>query len=130
MERETGIEPATFSLARRRSTAELLSHINVNFTIIFLQGKCLTFRGLNYYNNVVVILKGYDMGIINLVIIIAAILMVVSILLQERGTTLGGAFGGEGNVYSGRRGAEKFLFYSTIVFAVIFVGLAIVNLFI
>ncbi len=27
MERQTGIEPATFSLARRRSTTELLPHL-------------------------------------------------------------------------------------------------------
>jgi protein translocase SecG subunit len=57
-----------------------------------------------------------------------AILLMASILLQHRGTSLGGAFGGEGNVYRSRRGAEKFLYYSTIVFAVIFVGLAIANL--
>ena len=57
-----------------------------------------------------------------------AILLIIAILLQHRGTSLGGAFGGEGNVYRSRRGAEKFLFYSTIVLAVIFVGLAIANM--
>ncbi len=29
MERETGLEPATFSLARRRSTTELFPHLRV-----------------------------------------------------------------------------------------------------
>jgi len=61
--------------------------------------------------------------------IISAILLTLVILLQERGTTLGGAFGGEGNVYRGRRGAEKVLFIATIIFGTIFVGSAIVNLF-
>lgn len=61
--------------------------------------------------------------------IISAILLTIVILLQERGTTLGGAFGGEGNVYRGRRGAERILFVATIVVSVIFVGSAIVNLF-
>ena len=70
------------------------------------------------------------MAIIQIIMVISAVLLIISILLQERGTTLGGAFGGEGNVYSGRRGAEKFLFYATIVFAIVFVGLAVVNLFI
>jgi protein translocase SecG subunit len=57
-----------------------------------------------------------------------AILLIISILLQHRGTSLGGAFGGEGNVYRSRRGAEKFLFYLSIVLGVIFVGLAIGNI--
>lgn len=57
-----------------------------------------------------------------------AILLVISILLQHRGTSLGGAFGGESSVYRSRRGAEKFLFYLTITFALIFVILAIINL--
>ncbi|AKM82464.1 TPA: preprotein translocase subunit SecG [Candidatus Berkelbacteria bacterium] len=57
-----------------------------------------------------------------------ALLLLVSILMQHRGTGLGGAFGGEGNVYRSRRGAEKFLFYATIVLAVAFVALAVVNI--
>lgn len=60
--------------------------------------------------------------------IILASLLIISILLQHRGTSLGGAFGGEGNVYRSRRGAEKFLFYLTIVLAVLFVGLAVANI--
>ena len=60
--------------------------------------------------------------------IIIAILLMASILSQHRGTSLGGAFGGEGNVYRSRRGAEKFLFYATIVLAAAFVGLAVANI--
>lgn len=67
-------------------------------------------------------------NIFNILQIILAILLIASILLQHRGTSLGGAFGGEGNVYRSRRGAEKFLLYSTIVFAILFVGLAIANI--
>ena len=65
---------------------------------------------------------------LNIIQIVIATLLTVSILLQHRGTSLGGAFGGEGNVYRSRRGAEKFLFYATIVLALIFVGLAIANI--
>jgi len=63
--------------------------------------------------------------ILSIIQIVIAVLLMISILLQHRGTSLGGAFGGEGNVYRSRRGAEKFLFYSTIVLAVLFVGVAI-----
>ena len=65
---------------------------------------------------------------LNIIQIVIATLLTISILLQHRGTSLGGAFGGEGNVYRSRRGAEKFLFYATIVLALIFVGLAIANI--
>ncbi len=60
--------------------------------------------------------------------IVLAVLLMVVILLQHRGTSLGGAFGGEGAVYRSRRGAENFLFYMTIILAAIFVILALVNI--
>ena len=60
--------------------------------------------------------------------IIVAVLLVISVLLQHRGTSLGGAFGGEGAVYRSRRGAENFLYFLTIIFAVIFVGISIAGL--
>ncbi len=52
-------------------------------------------------------------------IVIAALLM-LSILLQNRGAGLSGIFGGTGNVYRTKRGLEKKLFVMTIVFAVLF----------
>ena len=67
-------------------------------------------------------------NILNYIQIAVAVLLIASILLQNRGTSLGGAFGGEGNVYRSRRGAEKFLFYSTVVLAIIFVALAVAHI--
>lgn len=61
--------------------------------------------------------------------VVVAILLILIILLQHRGTSLGGAFGGEGNVYRSRRGVEKFLFSATVVLGTLFVALAIANLF-
>ena len=55
--------------------------------------------------------------------IIIAILLIAVILIQQRGTGLGGVFGGEGNVYVARRGIEKSLFIITIIFAVLFAGI-------
>ena len=57
-----------------------------------------------------------------------AVILMLAILLQHRGTSLGGAFGGESTVYRSRRGAEKFLYWFTIITALVFVLLAIVNL--
>lgn len=67
-------------------------------------------------------------NIINYIQIVVSVLLVSSILLQHRGTSLGGAFGGEGNVYRSRRGAEKFLFWATVTLGVIFVGLSIASI--
>lgn len=53
---------------------------------------------------------------------VSSFLIIVAILMQNRGTGLGAAFGGEGNVYRTKRGVEKMLFYSTILLAVIFLG--------
>ena len=63
--------------------------------------------------------------------IIVSVILIIVILLQQRGSGLGGAFGGSGGsegIYYTKRGAEKFLFYATIVLAIIFVGLGIANL--
>ena len=60
--------------------------------------------------------------------IAVSVLLIISILLQNRGAGLCGIFGGEGNVYRTKRGLEKGLFVSTIIFAIIFFGLAIWNI--
>ena len=59
---------------------------------------------------------------------ILAIALVASILLQQRGTGLGGAFGGEVTAYRSRRGIERTLFRLTIVLAVLFVVFSLLNL--
>lgn len=59
---------------------------------------------------------------------IVSILLILSILLQQRGAGLGGIFGGEGNIYRTKRGVEKGLFVATIILVIIFFALAIWNL--
>lgn len=51
------------------------------------------------------------------------VLLVASILLQQRGSSLGGAFGGDNfsATFNKRRGAELFIFKATAVLAVLFV---------
>jgi len=65
--------------------------------------------------------------ILDIIQITSAIALVISILLQNRGTGLGAAFGGEGNVYRTKRGLEKNLFKATIVLAIIFFGVSFFN---
>ncbi|MFA5228251.1 MAG: preprotein translocase subunit SecG [Candidatus Paceibacterota bacterium] len=59
---------------------------------------------------------------------IVSVLLVILILLQQRGTALGSAFGGGGEVYSTRRGVQKKLMYGTIILTLAFLVLAILNL--
>lgn len=60
---------------------------------------------------------------------IVSLLLIVSILLQNRGTSLGETFGGSGggDVYQTKRGFDKFLFKSTILLAILFIGSAILS---
>ncbi|MFC1622443.1 preprotein translocase subunit SecG [Patescibacteria group bacterium] len=67
-------------------------------------------------------------NILNISQIIITILMVISILLQNRGSGLGSAFGGEGNVYMTKRGAEKSIFIATIILAILFIGLGVLRI--
>lgn len=57
-----------------------------------------------------------------IITVISSIMLIVAILLQNQGSGLGTAFGGESNFYRTKRGAEQVLFYFTIVLAVVFVG--------
>jgi preprotein translocase subunit SecG len=59
---------------------------------------------------------------------ILAVALITSILLQQRGTGLGGAFGGEVTAYRSRRGIERTLFRLTILLAVLFVIFSLLNL--
>lgn len=62
--------------------------------------------------------------------IVFGVLLVAAILLQNKGTELGAAFGGSGTIYRTKRGAEKFLFWATVVLAVAFFGSVSANIFI
>ena len=59
--------------------------------------------------------------------ILLSILLVTTILLQQRGTGLGSAFGGGGEIFRTKRGIEKSLFYASIGLSVLFFLTAILN---
>ena len=59
--------------------------------------------------------------------IIISIILIVLIALQQKGTALGAGFGGGGEVYSTKRGAQKKIYYATIAVATLFLALGIIN---
>lgn len=58
-----------------------------------------------------------------------AVLLIAAILLQQRGSSLGGAFGGDNfsSAFHKRRGAELFLFKFSIVVGILFVMATFLN---
>lgn len=60
--------------------------------------------------------------------ITTAALFVLLVLLQPKGVGLGQVFGGEGNVYRTKRGAEKIIYNVTIFTAIAFAGLALARI--
>lgn len=60
--------------------------------------------------------------VLPIITLISAILMIIAILLQQRGASLGAGFGSSGELFTARRGLDKNLFDATIILAVIFIA--------
>jgi preprotein translocase subunit SecG len=60
---------------------------------------------------------------------ISLVLSIVFILLQQRGASIGSAFGGAGEVYLTKRGIEKWVVHLTVFFISCFVILRLLSLF-
>lgn len=58
--------------------------------------------------------------------VVVAILLSLSILVQQRASGLSQSMGGSGVTYAQRRGAEKILFQASIVLGVIFFTIPVV----
>lgn len=67
--------------------------------------------------------------ILSIIQAVSGLFLIICILLQQRGTGLSGAFGGEGNVYRTKRGVEKILFMTTIGVSILFFGSSLARLF-
>jgi len=65
--------------------------------------------------------------IISIIQIVISILLIICVLMQNRGSGVGALFGGEGNIYKTKRGAEKILFWATVVLVILFLGLALIR---
>jgi preprotein translocase subunit SecG len=64
--------------------------------------------------------------VFSVILIIVAITLIIVLLLQARGSG-SSLFGEASSTFRSRRGVEQLLFRTTIVLAVIFVGVAIAN---
>lgn len=62
--------------------------------------------------------------------IITAILLIITILSQEKGVGLSATFGGGGEFYRSRRGIDKFLFVATIALSVLFIASSVAFIFV
>lgn len=60
-------------------------------------------------------------NILQVITVGSATLMIIAILLQQRGASLGAGFGGSSELYTTRRGLDKNLFEVTIILAIAFV---------
>ncbi len=70
-------------------------------------------------------------NLLDIALIIVSIALIATIVLQSKGAGLGGLSGQDsGGMFSARRGIEKTLFRITILFAVIFFGLALTSVFV
>ena len=59
---------------------------------------------------------------------VVMVILIIMISLQNKSAGLSNVFGGGGSIVQTRRGAEKWLFYATIITGVLFVALTITNL--
>lgn len=59
--------------------------------------------------------------------LITSVALITVILLQSKGSGLSSAFGGEGGFYRSKRGVEKLFVYLTVILAVIFLVLSLLQ---
>lgn len=60
--------------------------------------------------------------------IVVSVVLIILILLQQRGQALGSAFGGGGEAfYATRRGMQKKIFAGTVISGALFIILALLN---
>lgn len=67
-------------------------------------------------------------AVISVIQIILGVLLILVIIIQQKGSGLGAAFGSNIGFYRSKRGAEKLLFYSTIVLSSAFLISALLGL--
>ena len=70
-----------------------------------------------------------DQNILNILMIaqiVMSVLLVISVMLQNRAEGLGSMFGGGGEIFRTKRGLEKFLYNFTIFLAIVVSVLSLV----
>ncbi len=62
--------------------------------------------------------------------VIVSILLIVSIVIQEKGVGLSATFGGGGEFYRSRRGLDRMLFIVTVVLSILFIATSVAFIFV
>ena len=63
---------------------------------------------------------------LDIALIIIAVGLIISVILQSKGAGLGGLTGSDASaIFTARRGVERVLFWVTIILSILFFGLAI-----
>lgn len=65
---------------------------------------------------------------LSIIQIVFGIILILVIIIQQKGSGLGTSFGGDMSFYRTKRGAEKLLFYATIVISVLFILSSLIGL--
>lgn len=60
--------------------------------------------------------------------VVSAVLLVLFILIQARGASLGAGFGGSSEIHTTRRGVDKSIHQLTVILAIIFVLSILLNI--
>ncbi len=64
--------------------------------------------------------------VLQIIQMVLAVLLIISILLQQKGSGIGAGFGGpSGAIVSTRRGVDLFLYKATIVLSIIFFAIGL-----
>ncbi|TAK27935.1 MAG: preprotein translocase subunit SecG [Chloroflexota bacterium] len=64
---------------------------------------------------------------LNIVQIVLSVVLVVVVLMQTKGSGIGGIFGAETSVFRTRRGVQKTLFQFTVALAILFVVVSLLS---
>lgn len=67
-------------------------------------------------------------AVISIIQIILGVLLILVIIIQQKGSGLGSSFGGDLSFYRTKRGAEKLLFYATIGISIAFILSSLIGL--
>lgn len=63
---------------------------------------------------------------LRIVLMVVSVVLIGLVMLQAKGSGLGGIFGGDGGVYKTRRGVERTVYNATIVFSAVFLTISLV----
>ncbi len=66
--------------------------------------------------------------VLSLIQIILGVVLIIVIIIQQKGSGLGSAFGADLGFYRTKRGAEKLLFYATIALSIAFILSSLIGL--